>query len=489
MRRLLPLLASLAVLALPPSASAYTFYEWGVAGGPTGIFQNGTGPIAVGLSTSGRIGTTTLTGVTSPGALIAGEASSPRVLVAGPGDGNIWFTDFDHGRIGRTNPSGGAITLPLDLAPGKPNDIASGTNAWVVDTDQDLHCITPAGDLTTRPSAFLNPDMITRSPGGTVWYGDSPQLMWFTEPASCATAPVFQTGTFGYGTIFDLAPAPTGNDVFLATETGLRRLSPSLVETNVVPDARPTIVHTFGDAVWWVDATNRRIGRVIGTDVKEWALPLGYGTPTDFTVASDGTFWYTDTMGARIGRFSEETGPAGPTGPEGPQGPTGPEGPQGPAGPAGPGGPAGLAGPQGNPGAKGDTVTVQGPPGAAGPAGPAGPGGPRGATGPAGPRGRTGPAAKVPRISCRLSGSRVTCRVVAKRGGGGGTGGGNTGGGEGLRLRLSRASKVYASGARAAKSTRTTVRLKSRRTVAPGRYTLTVRLGKGVTVRTTLRLR
>ena len=143
MRRLLPLLASVVLLALPSAAHGYTFYEWSFPGGPTGILQNGTGPISVGLSTTGRIGTTTLTGVTTAGALISGAATAPRVLAAGPGDGNVWFTDFDHGRIGRTNPAGGAISLPIDLAPGKPNDIVAGTNAWVVDTDNDLHCITP----------------------------------------------------------------------------------------------------------------------------------------------------------------------------------------------------------------------------------------------------------------------------------------------------------------------------------------------------------
>ena len=121
------------------------------------------------------------------------------VTSAGPGDGNIWFTDFDNSRIGRTNASGGAITLPIDLAPGKPNDMVAGTNAWVVDTDQDLHCITPAGDVTTRFSGLADPDMITRSPGGAIWYGDGPQLSWFTEPANCTTAPSFQGGTFGFG--------------------------------------------------------------------------------------------------------------------------------------------------------------------------------------------------------------------------------------------------------------------------------------------------
>ena len=135
MRRLLPLLASLALLALPTAAHGYTFYEWSFPGGPAGILQNGTGPISVGLSTSGRIGTTSLTGVTTAGALISGAATSPRVLVAGPGDGNVWFTDFDHGRIGRTNPSGDAITLRSPSRPGSRTTSSRGrTCGWSTPT-------------------------------------------------------------------------------------------------------------------------------------------------------------------------------------------------------------------------------------------------------------------------------------------------------------------------------------------------------------------
>src|SRR4051794_24367068 len=118
MRRLLPLLASLVLLALPAAAQAYTFYEYSFPGGPTGILQASTGPINVGLAGVGRLGTASLTGVTSQGPPIAGEAVAPRVLAVGPGDGNIWFTDFDHSRIGRTDPLG-PTTLPIDLAPGQ----------------------------------------------------------------------------------------------------------------------------------------------------------------------------------------------------------------------------------------------------------------------------------------------------------------------------------------------------------------------------------
>jgi len=96
------------------------------------------------------------------------------------------------------------------------------------------------------------------------------------------------------------------------------------------------------------------------------------------------------------------------------------------------------------------------------------------------------PAAKIPKISCKLSGSKVTCKV-GKTGSGGS--GGNPGGGEGLRLRLSRSQRLYATGGRAAKSTRTKVNLHAVWRLEAGSYTLVVSIGDDVTVRVPVRLR
>ena len=186
---------------------------------------------------------------------------------------------------------------------------------------------------------------------------------------------------------------------------------------------------------------------------------------------------------------------AGPTGPHGPDRPTGPPARTGRPGATGAPAPrapparraprarrarTGAAGCDGRPRRDGPSARPArpGPPGRRAPAARRGA---TGATGPAGPRGKTGAAAKIPKITCKLSGSKVTCKVGASSGGSGGSGGGgNTGGGEGLRLRLSRSSKLYATGSRAAKSSRTTVRLHALRKVKAGKYTLVVDVGEDV---------
>lgn len=107
-------------------------------------------------------------------------------------------------------------------------------------------------------------------------------------------------------------------------------------------------------------------------------------------------------------------------------------------------GPAGAQGPKGDAGA----------PGPQGPSGAPGPQGPKGSPGARGPRGRAGRDAKV---TCKTRRGKVTCKVtLAKRS----TATARVG------ARLSRGSRVYASG--------TARSLVGRRSIRPGRYTLTL---------------
>jgi len=109
--------------------------------------------------------------------------------------------------------------------------------------------------------------------------------------------------------------------------------------------------------------------------------------------------------------------------------------------------PVSAGGAQGVPGPAG----ADGAPGAAGPAGPTGatgPAGAPGAAGPAGPAGARGERGPLGRITCRArSPRRVSCRVAARS-----------------RATLTRRGRVYAAG--------TASRLRARRAVRPGRYTL-----------------
>jgi 3',5'-cyclic AMP phosphodiesterase CpdA len=147
---------------------------------------------------------------------------------------------------------------------------------------------------------------------------------------------------------------------------------------------------------------------------------------------------------------------------------------EGPVGPAGPQGPAGQTGAQGAPGKEGKA----GPTGAKGATGAKGSTGPKGATGATGPKGAPGRDASV---RCEVGGKggkgvKVTCKV--------------TYGGRASRVderklsghaaTLLRGGKVYAAG--------TVGHLLSRRSIAPGAYTMQVRTGTHAVTRFKVRL-
>src|SRR4051812_17614872 len=94
MRRLLPLLAGLVLLALPSAAHAYTFYEYD-AGGPPGAITELGGSLVFSYSTGDawRIGKATPLGVLSAPSAPPAGGTAPTTIVPGPGDGSVWFID------------------------------------------------------------------------------------------------------------------------------------------------------------------------------------------------------------------------------------------------------------------------------------------------------------------------------------------------------------------------------------------------------------
>ena len=159
--------------------------------------------------------------------------------------------------------------------------------------------------------------------------------------------------------------------------------------------------------------------------------------PTAAGARSNGLFF--DSVGA-VGIVLQGLGTAAPPGPAGPAGPAGSAGPQGPAGASGPAGPAGSAGPPGPRGAPGRDATITCKPG------------------------------KVKKGKVK-----VTCsvRFVTPRG-------------AKVVATLRRGARVYARGTRRAGGTTSRLSLRAVRHVAPGRYTLVVRVGRAPAQRLTI---
>ena len=439
-------------------------------------------------------------------------------IAPGPVGTELWFLDSGSGgnsKVGHMAPGGAATLFPAAYA-GQLIDLAAGPdgNMWVTENVTGaVQCINPAGVPTPHQLTSVFLAGIARGGDGAMWAVDPGQssLIRLLPGLNCAaTITEFQLETVSG--LSDITPAFTGTDLYITTASGLARVTPhgtaAPTITPIAGTGTPVAVLTNAAGVWWADDTNERIGRLTGAAVTEWAVTRNSVVPQVFTLGSDAAFWYVG-IGSVARALLRRRRSARPSGSPGQSRRTGRAGEPGRPGQPGHDRRTGYDGCHGRDrrtgdgqrarperrrtGATGATpLASPGAAGAAGPAGARGATGAQGATGPAGPRGKTGPAGKIPKITCKLSGSKVTCKVGGKSGSGGsnpGGGGTNTGGGEGLRLRLSRSSKLYATGSRAASSNRTTVRMHALRSLKAGKYTLVVSVGEGVTLRIPMRLR
>ena len=141
MRRLLPLLACLALLALPSAAHAYTFYEWDTEGPPRGIGVVGDA-LQFGLP-SGQLGQSTLRGVQTSAAVAGGTTASAFARAVNGTD--LWFLDDGADKVGRITP--GAPPVLLTNALPLPNDLTADANGnvWVASGSGDVYCVRSVG--------------------------------------------------------------------------------------------------------------------------------------------------------------------------------------------------------------------------------------------------------------------------------------------------------------------------------------------------------
>lgn len=101
--------------------------------------------------------------------------SSPYMIAQGP-DGNLWFTEFTKGQIGRITPEGQVTEFPLPSQKSRPFGITSGSdgNVWFTEFKKNnVGRITPSGTITefSIPSSRdSQPFGITSGPDGNIWF-------------------------------------------------------------------------------------------------------------------------------------------------------------------------------------------------------------------------------------------------------------------------------------------------------------------------------
>jgi RHS repeat-associated protein len=238
-------------------------------------------------------------------------SGSPRGITVGA-DGNLWFTTYSY--IGRMTPDGSFTFFPITPY-NDAYDITAGPdgNVWFTEVGGSVGYVTPNGAVTEYAvGAGIHPAYITGLGGS----------LWFTATGGGGANYVYQITTGGAltqyvlpssWTLGDITAGPDGRVWFGSTDTALTAMAADGSYTSYTwpiypggygpnylrPDASGAIV--------FANQNGGAIGRMTITgSVSFTSVPSGY--PTDgLAIAADGTIWFSEPAGNKIGML-----PGGP---------------------------------------------------------------------------------------------------------------------------------------------------------------------------------
>jgi streptogramin lyase len=243
--------------------------------------------------------------------------SIPLFIVVGP-DGNLWFTEYEAGKIGRIRPSNAQI-LEFPSPHGPVLGIASGSDGslwFTVSLPEGV-----IGQMTTDGvvTGFFNvptfgslPYAITAGPDGNLWFTES------------GTNKIGRITTAGVITEFVLpsvpglpraiTAGPDGNVWFTEQSpyAAVGRITPAGVITEFVISnvggIGPLAGITSGPDgnLWFTEFGAGKIGRIdtAGNLIGEFVIPTPNSQPLDIAASPDGNLWFTESRVNQIGRVT-----------------------------------------------------------------------------------------------------------------------------------------------------------------------------------------
>ena len=237
-------------------------------------------------------------------------AGNPQVIVTGS-DGNLWFTETSISKIGRMTTAGGFTDFPV-LTPGGLIGIAAGSdgNLWFVEANNaKIGRITTAGVVTEFPVPSGGiPAQIASGPDGNLWFTNltTAQIGRITTAGVITEFPtnVVNSGPQG------ITAGPNGNMWF--TDTGANQIGRITMTGAVtefpIPSANANLlgITTGPDGnLWFAEDDANAIGRITPSGVvTEFPIPTAGAAPVALTAGPDGNLWFTETFGNKIGRVN-----------------------------------------------------------------------------------------------------------------------------------------------------------------------------------------
>ena len=222
--------------------------------------------------------------------------ASPMGITAGP-DGNLWFTEYHSGKIGRITTDGAIAEFPIAGLP-VPVDIAAGAdgNLWFTSAWGSIYRITTAGEYTlfplhpaqSYPIGYTPPNPgladIAAGPDGNLWFTESQtNLIGRMTPAGVVTEFPVPTDN---STPLGIATGPDGN-IWFAESKG-NKIGP-LQRDDDRPGCRriaPPAPGTVGQGLTYtITVTNHGPAEATDVVLTEEFLPASTSTPQPTTTS------------------------------------------------------------------------------------------------------------------------------------------------------------------------------------------------------------
>jgi probable HAF family extracellular repeat protein len=256
------------------TASAGTAWLWSTGATTQAITVTLAGTYSVAVTGANGCSATSAGLVVTGGAAITEFAipsgGDPLDLAIGP-DGNVWFTEYFAGRIGRITPTGVITEFAVPNCSGcRPSGIVRGPdgNMWFTEFNKlVIGRITPAGVITEFDATPDYDGNITVGPDGNLWFAE-----------------------------------------YLAARIAIMDTAGNLLNQFYIPTAgsRPVGIVTGPDGnVWFTETASNQIGRVTPSGVfTEFPIPSAGTQPNDITAGTDGNVWFSEYGGNKVGRIT-----------------------------------------------------------------------------------------------------------------------------------------------------------------------------------------
>jgi virginiamycin B lyase len=264
-----------------------------------------------------------------PGSSCEGCGRASVNGIAAGSDGNLWFTDSGHQKVGRITPAGAITEFDLPAAAGSPYGIAAGsdgvwitTNAggkgrpdWIVRMSPDGSATKFQAGTRAGQGFGTGPESITVASDGTVWFTEfwSNKIGRLTPAGALTEFPIPTPESAPRG----IVAGSDGNVWFVEgsrSHTAIAKITPAGSITEYVYGTAPNDLYPTGivagpDGNLWFTQPNLAapqgdIGRVTMLGVIT-TFPLPKGTrPGGIAKGADGNLWFTDGGAGTVGRMS-----------------------------------------------------------------------------------------------------------------------------------------------------------------------------------------